>query len=71
MHLDEKWVGAPFAAMLRRHLTSNSVTDEPILFVAFVLFPTTSSIRHVRYSSIILQVRMDALGLHASLLLLF
>ncbi|XP_056697041.1 uncharacterized protein [Spinacia oleracea] len=55
MHLDEKWVGAPFAAMLRRHLTSNSVTDEPILFVAFVLFPTTSSIRHVRYSSIILQ----------------
>ncbi|XP_021758394.1 uncharacterized protein LOC110723347 isoform X1 [Chenopodium quinoa] len=55
MHLDEKWVGAPFAAMLRRHLTSNNVTDDPVLFIAFVLFPTTSSIRDVKYSSIILQ----------------
>lgn len=55
MHVDEKWVGAPFAAMVRRHMTSNSVSDDPILFVAFVLFPSTSSIRNVRYSSIILQ----------------
>ncbi|XP_010680975.2 uncharacterized protein LOC104896009 isoform X2 [Beta vulgaris subsp. vulgaris] len=55
MHVDEKWAGAPFAAMLRRHLTSNNFTDDSILYVVFVLFPATSSIRDVRYSSIILQ----------------
>ncbi|KAK9713068.1 hypothetical protein RND81_06G001000 [Saponaria officinalis] len=55
MNVDEKWAGAPFAAMLRKHFTSGYDADDSILFVVFVLFPTGSDVREVKYSSIILQ----------------
>ncbi|KAL9241362.1 hypothetical protein vseg_015482 [Gypsophila vaccaria] len=55
MNVDEKWAGAPFAAMLRRHFTSGYDTDESMLFVVFVLFPTSSNVREVKFSSVVLQ----------------
>lgn len=55
LSIDEKWAGAPFAAMLRRHLTSSCATDDDILFIVFVLYPTSSDVREVKYSCIVIQ----------------
>ncbi|KAL4568657.1 hypothetical protein LXL04_024272 [Taraxacum kok-saghyz] len=53
--VDQKWVGAPFAAMLRRHETGFSDTCDSMLRVVLILLPSTSSIRQVKYLSIVLQ----------------
>ncbi|GER30822.1 hypothetical protein STAS_06785 [Striga asiatica] len=55
LSVDEKWVGAPFAAMLRRHQSEKSDANDYILHVAVVLLPTSSSVKHVKYLSIVLQ----------------
>ncbi|CAN1225139.1 hypothetical protein LINGRAPRIM_LOCUS954 [Linum grandiflorum] len=53
--VDHKWIGAPFASMLRRHQLESSDLDFPILKVVFVPLSTSSKVTHVKYSSIILQ----------------
>lgn len=56
LSVDEKWFGAPCAAMLRRHQSEKSDGNEYVLHVAVVLLPTSSSVKHVKYLSIVLQV---------------
>ncbi|XP_023730135.1 uncharacterized protein LOC111877860 isoform X2 [Lactuca sativa] len=53
--VDQKWVGAPFAAMLRRHQTGFSDTYDNMLRVVLILLPSTSNIRQIKYLSIVLQ----------------
>nr|XP_043638642.1 uncharacterized protein LOC122609764 isoform X2 [Erigeron canadensis] len=53
--VDQKWVGAPFAAMLRRHQTGFTDTHDSMLRVVLILLPSTSNIRQIKYSSIVLQ----------------
>ncbi|CAA2970916.1 uncharacterized protein LOC105177708 isoform X2 [Olea europaea subsp. europaea] len=53
--VDEKWAGAPFAAMLRRHQSDNSDSNECILRVILVLVSSNSHIKQVKYLSIVLQ----------------
>ncbi|KAL3616453.1 hypothetical protein CASFOL_039843 [Castilleja foliolosa] len=55
LSVDEKWAGAPFAAMLRHHQSEKSDANDYILHVAVVLLPTSSSVKHVKYLSIVLQ----------------
>ncbi|KAG8384490.1 hypothetical protein BUALT_Bualt04G0123100 [Buddleja alternifolia] len=55
LSVDEKWVGAPFAAMLRRHQSENSDANDYIFHVAIVLLPTSSRVKQVKYLSIVLQ----------------
>ncbi|KAI3452089.1 hypothetical protein Pfo_008754 [Paulownia fortunei] len=55
LSVDEKWVGAPFAAMLRRHQSEKSDANDYILHVAVVLLPTSSCVKQVKYFSIVLQ----------------
>lgn len=53
--VDQKWVGAPFAAMLRRHQTGFSDSCDSMLRVVLILLPSASNIRQVKYLSIVLQ----------------
>ncbi|KAK4416260.1 hypothetical protein Salat_2451500 [Sesamum alatum] len=55
LSVDEKWVGAPFGAMLRRHQSEKSDANEHILHVAVVLLPMSYSVKQVKYLSIVLQ----------------
>ncbi|KAJ0726865.1 putative vacuolar protein sorting-associated protein [Helianthus annuus] len=55
MSVDQKWVGAPFAAMLRRHQSGFSDTCDSMLRIVLILLPSSSNIRQVKYSSIVLQ----------------
>lgn len=56
LSVDEKWAGAPLAAMLRRHQSENADANDYILHVAAVLLPTSYSVKQVKYLSIVLQV---------------
>ncbi|KAJ1436546.1 Vacuolar protein sorting-associated protein 13, SHR-binding domain [Sesbania bispinosa] len=60
MNLELKWRGAPFASMLRRHQLDYSDSNDSILKVAFVLLTSNSNVKQFRYSSIFLQVKLDA-----------
>ncbi|KAK9108745.1 hypothetical protein Sjap_016805 [Stephania japonica] len=53
--VEEKWVGAPFAAMLRRNQLDYSDTNANILEVTFILLPTNSDVKQVKHASIVLQ----------------
>ncbi|XP_030499771.2 uncharacterized protein LOC115715105 isoform X2 [Cannabis sativa] len=53
--LEQKWVGAPFAAMLRKHQVDYTESNDCILRIVFVLLSTNSDVIQVRYSSIALQ----------------
>ncbi|XP_030975280.1 uncharacterized protein LOC115995020 isoform X2 [Quercus lobata] len=55
LNLEEKWVGAPFAAMLRRHMVDYSEPNDCVLKIVFVLLPASSNVTQVKYSSIALQ----------------
>ncbi|KAM4118037.1 hypothetical protein ACB094_02G170500 [Castanea mollissima] len=55
LNLEEKWVGAPFAAMLRRHLKDYSEPNDCVLKIVFVLLSSSSNVTQVKYSSIVLQ----------------
>ncbi|KAF9604152.1 hypothetical protein IFM89_002827 [Coptis chinensis] len=55
INVDEKWVGAPFAALLRRNESDYSDTNENILQLVFVLLSTDSGVIKVKHSSILLQ----------------
>lgn len=60
LSIDQKWVGAPFAAMLRRHQSDYSYMNDDILRVVVVLLPSSSNVKQVKYSSVVLQVREEA-----------
>ncbi|XP_057976276.1 uncharacterized protein LOC131163647 isoform X2 [Malania oleifera] len=51
--VDQKWVGAPFAAVLRRPQMHSDTND--ILQIVFVLLSTSSNVKQVKYSSVLLQ----------------
>ncbi|MCL7045122.1 hypothetical protein MKW94_012003 [Papaver nudicaule] len=55
LDVEEKWAGAPFAAMLRRDQLNYLEPKGNILFIAFTLVPTNSNVKQVNYASIILQ----------------
>ncbi|KAI3856641.1 hypothetical protein MKX03_019638 [Papaver bracteatum] len=55
LDVEEKWAGAPFAAMLRRDQLNYSEPKGNILLIAFTLVPTNSNVKQVNYASIILQ----------------
>lgn len=56
--MEEKWAGAPFAALLRRDQLNYSEAKGNILLIAFTLVPTNSNVKQVNYASIILQVQL-------------
>jgi hypothetical protein len=58
LNLEEKWVGAPFAAMLRRHQVDYSEQNDCVLKIVFVLLSASSNVTQVKYSSINLQVKI-------------
>lgn len=61
MNFELKWNGAPFASMLRRHqLEYNDDPSDSVLKVVFVLLKSSFSLKQFRYSSIFLQVKLDA-----------
>lgn len=53
--MEPKWSGAPFAAILRRHHAGYDDTDDCMLKFVLVLSSSTSNVKQVRYSSIVLQ----------------
>ncbi|XP_043709955.1 uncharacterized protein LOC122658879 isoform X2 [Telopea speciosissima] len=55
VNVDEKWIGAPFAAVLRRNQLDYSDIDSDILRIVFILLSTNSNVTQVKYSSILLQ----------------
>ncbi|RVX23531.1 hypothetical protein CK203_000233 [Vitis vinifera] len=55
LNVEQKWVGAPFAALLRRHQSEYCEINDSILRVVFVLISTNSNVTQVKNSSIILQ----------------
>ncbi|XP_058010533.1 uncharacterized protein LOC110658088 isoform X2 [Hevea brasiliensis] len=55
LNVDKKWISARYAAMLRRHQLDSSDSNVSVIKVVFILLPTSSNVRQVKYSSIILQ----------------
>ncbi|KAL9265650.1 Intermembrane lipid transfer protein VPS13-like protein [Drosera capensis] len=55
INIDQKRVGAPFGAMFRKHKQSDSSMDGSILIIVFVLDSTSTSVKKVKRSSILLQ----------------
>lgn len=55
LNVDQKWLGSPFAAMLRRHHSDFSDSNASVLEFVLVLLSTSSNVRQVEYSSMILQ----------------
>ncbi|CAI9110059.1 OLC1v1010021C1 [Oldenlandia corymbosa var. corymbosa] len=53
--VEEKRVGAPFAAMLRKHQSHANDTNDCMLQVVLVLLSSGSAVTHIKYLSIILQ----------------
>lgn len=60
LNLEQKWIGAPFAAMLRRHELDYKESNECVLKIVFVLLSTSSDIIQVEYSSVALQVKSSS-----------
>ncbi|GKA33904.1 glyceraldehyde-3-phosphate dehydrogenase [Tanacetum coccineum] len=71
LSVDQKWVGAPFAAMIRRHQTGFSDTCDNMLHVVLILFLSTSNIRQIKCSSIVLQGLSSDIGLADALKVFF
>ncbi|GKB89673.1 glyceraldehyde-3-phosphate dehydrogenase, partial [Tanacetum coccineum] len=69
LSVDQKWVGAPFAAMLRRHQIGFSDTCDSMLRVVLILLPSTSNIRQIKCSSIVLQGLSSDIGKRTLLIL--
>nr|XP_009789529.1 PREDICTED: uncharacterized protein LOC104237139 isoform X2 [Nicotiana sylvestris] len=55
LSVEPKWVGAPFASMLRRHQIENCDSNERVLRVGLVLASSSSSVKQVKHLSIVLQ----------------
>ncbi|XP_073156297.1 uncharacterized protein [Henckelia pumila] len=54
LSVNEKWVGAPFATMLRRHQSEKSDANDCILRVMIILLPSSSHVKQVKHLSIVL-----------------
>ncbi|KAK3015365.1 hypothetical protein RJ639_005637 [Escallonia herrerae] len=52
---DQKWVGAPFAAMLRGHQQEYVDINDSVLHVVLILLSSRSNVKQVKYLSIVLQ----------------
>lgn len=59
LNLEHKWVGAPFAAMLRRHQSDFNDSNDCVLKIVIVLLSTNSNVVQVKYLSIALQVNQS------------
>lgn len=57
LDFEQKWLGAPHAAMLRRHRLVDNDPNDGFLRVVFVLLSTSSDVIQVKYLSVALQVR--------------
>ena len=57
--MDEKWKGAPFAAMVRVHNADRFDIGETVLHMAVIISNEVSSPMYVKYSSILLQVMIN------------
>ncbi|MCD7448865.1 hypothetical protein HAX54_046959 [Datura stramonium] len=55
LSVEPKWVGAPFASMLRRHQIENCDTNDRVLRIGLVLASSSSSVKHIQHLSIVLQ----------------
>ncbi|CAN6447187.1 unnamed protein product [Victoria cruziana] len=55
LNVDEKWQGAPFAALLRRSQLDNNEAADPILSIIITFQPGNSSVTEVNYCSIVVQ----------------
>ncbi|CAN7110576.1 unnamed protein product [Brassica rapa subsp. narinosa] len=55
LNVDHKWVGAPFAAMLRQHHSDSSEGNGCLFKCVFVLASSGSSVTQVKHASIVLQ----------------
>ncbi|ESQ46725.1 hypothetical protein EUTSA_v10027614mg [Eutrema salsugineum] len=55
LNVDHKWVGAPFAAMLRQHQSDSSDGNGCLFKCVFILVSSGSSVTQVKHSSIVLQ----------------
>lgn len=56
LSVDQKWEGAPFASMIRRHQTEYPDRNDSMLRVVIILLSSSSEVKQVEYSSIVLQV---------------
>ncbi|GAY42809.1 hypothetical protein CUMW_069730 [Citrus unshiu] len=55
LNVEHKRLGAPFAAMLRRHQLGYSESNDCVLKIVCILLSNNSNVKQVKYSSIILQ----------------
>ncbi|KAI9166047.1 hypothetical protein LWI28_025262 [Acer negundo] len=55
LNVEHKWLGAPFAAMLRRHQLDSGDSDDCVFKIVCVLLSTRSNVKRVKYSSVVLQ----------------
>ncbi|XP_059063303.1 uncharacterized protein LOC131071412 isoform X3 [Cryptomeria japonica] len=55
LEVDERWQGAPFAAMLRMHEQDNSDRDEAALHMSAIIYNGASNPYQVKYLSILLM----------------
>ncbi|RAL40781.1 hypothetical protein DM860_008479 [Cuscuta australis] len=55
LSVDQKWHGAPFAAMLRRYQLEDCNKNDSVLLVELALVSSNSKVKQVKYLSIVLQ----------------
>ncbi|KAL5752815.1 hypothetical protein ACOSQ2_023322 [Xanthoceras sorbifolium] len=55
LNVEHKWLGAPFAAMLRRHQLDDGDSNDCVFKIVCILLSTRSNVKQVKYSSIVLQ----------------
>lgn len=53
--VDQRWVGAPFSAVLRRHQSDYFDPDDKTLQIVLILLSSSSMVNQIKYLSIILQ----------------
>lgn len=54
--MDQRWVGAPFSAALRRHQSDYFDPDDKTLRIVLISLSSGSMVNQIKYLSIILQV---------------
>ncbi|XP_052203810.1 uncharacterized protein LOC127809144 isoform X3 [Diospyros lotus] len=55
LSVDQKWEGAPFAAMLRRHQSYHGNSNDDMIHIVFVLLSSSSKVKQVQYSSVLVR----------------
>ncbi|KAG9153260.1 hypothetical protein Leryth_020854 [Lithospermum erythrorhizon] len=67
LSVDQKWIGAPFASMLRKHQSESNDTNANILHISVILLRPSSTVKQVKFLSIVLQ-NSDVFVLFGSLI---